>query len=80
MPLLHGSLHNFILICDPHLQNVNQYNLNGLFSTCVARNIQSLSLLWPESFTQDSLRYETLSVLENILMVLNSSGKEVIDF
>lgn len=49
---------------------INQCNLNGLFSTGVARNIQSLSLLWPESFTQDSLRYETLSVLENKLFKL----------
>lgn len=49
---------------------INQCNLNGLLSTGVARNIQSLSLLWPESFTQDSLRYETLSVLENRLFKL----------
>lgn len=67
---LHGSLHNVILICGPHLLNANHCNLNGLFSTCVGRNIQSLSLLWPESFTQDSLRYENLSVLENILRKL----------
>lgn len=39
-------------------------------SICIARNIQNLSLHWQESFTLDSLRYETLCMLVNIFIKL----------
>lgn len=40
------------------------------FSICNARNTQSLSLHWQESFTLDSLRYETLCMLVSVLIKL----------